>query len=85
MFPVISRFYKGVIMSILFGIMLVFNVINPENRAFISQTLENNKKYESLKQESINQRLSMSRLVEYYVVEGVNQKPKNLIKKFMGL
>ena len=41
--------------------------------------------YESLKQESINQRLSMSRLVEYYVVEGVNQKPKNLIKKFMGL
>lgn len=46
MFPVISRFYKGVIMSILFGIMLVFNVINPENRAFINQTLENNKKYE---------------------------------------
>ena len=32
-------------MSILFGIFLFLNVINPENRDFVSQTLDNNKKY----------------------------------------
>tara|TARA_A100000172_G_C3026772_1_gene105144 strand:- start:428 stop:622 length:195 start_codon:yes stop_codon:yes gene_type:complete len=32
-------------MSILFGIFLFLNVINPENQDFVSQTLDNNKKY----------------------------------------
>ncbi len=32
-------------MSILFGIFLFLNAINPENQDFVSQTLDNNKKY----------------------------------------
>tara|TARA_S200000501_G_C20209530_1_gene476533 strand:+ start:180 stop:374 length:195 start_codon:yes stop_codon:yes gene_type:complete len=32
-------------MSILFGIFLFLNAINPENQDFVKQTLDNNKKY----------------------------------------
>ena len=32
-------------MSILFGIFLFLNAINPENQDFVSQTWDNNKKY----------------------------------------
>ena len=32
-------------MSILFGILMFINILNPENIQFVEQTLENNEKY----------------------------------------
>lgn len=33
-------------MSIIFGLFLLFNVANPENRAFFQQTWSNHKQYD---------------------------------------
>ena len=33
-------------MGILFGILLMLNLANPETRDFVNQTIENNKKYD---------------------------------------
>lgn len=44
-----------------------------------------NEVYELLKKESAAKRLSMARLVEHFVHEGIKQQPKNLIRKVIGL
>ena len=35
-------------MGILFGILLMLNLANPETRDFVNQTIENNKKYDQI-------------------------------------